>query len=49
MSAAAFVSWLKEQPPSDEPWVERQRRFWEEALDRLEAILRKRKPERETS
>jgi hypothetical protein len=37
-----------DQPPSPkESWIERQRRLWEEALDKLEAILGKRKPKRD--
>jgi hypothetical protein len=35
---------LEEIPGPKESWIERQRRLWEDALDRLEKALGKRKP-----
>ena len=37
---------LDERPSRDEGWIERQRRLWQEALDKLEAALKKRKAKR---
>jgi hypothetical protein len=43
MAAPVFALWLEEPPPERDSWVERQRRLWEEALDRLEKALGRRK------